>query len=80
MVAAADHVIRPQDVFTACIERAAEVAQQGTGSLVTFGMNEIFNTMRKLQSYSEDMTCFYRSRIRLPEARDAGVGCPGFRR
>lgn len=38
VVAAADHVIRPQDVFTACIERAAEVAQQGTGSLVTFGI------------------------------------------
>lgn len=29
VVAAADHVIRPQDVFTACIGRAAEVAQQG---------------------------------------------------
>ena len=43
MVAAADHVIRPQDVFTACIAeacigRAAEVAQQGAGSLVTFGI------------------------------------------
>ena len=38
VVAAADHVIRPQDVFTACIGRAAEVAQQGAGSLVTFGI------------------------------------------
>ena len=38
VVAAADHVIRPQDVFTACIGRAAEVAQQGVGSLVTFGI------------------------------------------
>lgn len=38
VVAAADHVIRPQDVFTACIAEAAEVAQQGTGSLVTFGI------------------------------------------
>lgn len=38
VVAAADHVIRPQDVFTACIAEAAEVAQQGDGSLVTFGI------------------------------------------
>ena len=38
VVAAADHVIRPQDVFTECIERAAAVAQQGAGSLVTFGI------------------------------------------
>ena len=38
VVAAADHVIRPQDVFTACIAEAAEVVQQGDGSLVTFGI------------------------------------------
>ena len=38
VMAAADHVIRPQDVFTECIERAAAVAQQGAGSLVTFGI------------------------------------------
>lgn len=36
IVAAADHVIRPQDVFTKCILQAAKVAQQG--SLVTFGI------------------------------------------
>lgn len=36
IVAAADHVIRPQDVFTKCILQAAQVAQQG--SLVTFGI------------------------------------------
>lgn len=36
IVAAADHVIRPQDVFTQCILQAAKVAQQG--SLVTFGI------------------------------------------
>lgn len=38
VVAAADHVIRPQDVFTSCIAQAAAVAQEGAGCLVTFGI------------------------------------------
>ncbi len=36
LVAAADHMIRPQDAFEACVLQAAEVAR--TGAVVTFGI------------------------------------------
>ncbi len=38
----ADHIIRPEDEFRRCVERACRAAEENTGALVTFGIRPTF--------------------------------------
>lgn len=38
----ADHIIRPEDEFRQCVERACQAAEENTASLITFGIRPTF--------------------------------------
>lgn len=38
----ADHIIRPEDKFRQCVERACQAAEENTASLITFGIRPTF--------------------------------------